>query len=941
MPVQNPHLATPLAEHSNNSDDPDGGAYDDADAEAWIENEGSVRRDAVAPLGLAETQARVRTLLPATRRLNERVAKIGTTPARGSDAYRRKPIAPWAGLRAQFADILSATDHKTFEAALQTAAPDAMNAAEASAFREGVDFDGVATRLVHAVARDNAQGAELKRLRESVAWRRVVVGAARLDFDDEAAEADGYRDQSTAPAELADRFANFAPLLKWIAAEASPSLKAELTARMELYVLSKHAQRDCVDPIDPLRQPTQAALAMRALHASLAEPHGEGNGAPFATPTKAAADSSARAEAMQTITQRFDELFERVHVDRRQDARGEQDWIARADPRPPKGAGAAARSTIGRAGSGEIDAFIRDVDDPGIVRIAIATGDISTGREGNQAFRHWRAVLNAINEGALPGVKQAIAYYHVPGLVYSAPASDGKEVHGRLLANLTEAPTSEGREAINLLPFLSQTARIDRGNAHLAVSALAHIQLCLIGASADRWNDRARDVTQLPKAQQNEAFLRLTTHTMATAIDALAKLDPAQPLLKSSGVNQAVFACLCEGLEGVSRHAMDCPDVMAPIEERKGKLALIRHTLTKDSEIRGRLEDFSQKLYGGFAAWVATARAREQEEQAELTALRALGAVSEAAGRESSPATSPAPRADATAQAPRVLTLQELMERIAIAEEAFDAICKIVEETAGGREILPRVEIDATRKRVYAVLSADGGAPTPEERAMVDELLRPNGGGVQMILAARDNRLLVEACGANDTVTAMALLERGASPFAEHKGVSAFDAAERSGNADLVRALDRAQWAEHIARAENDAIAELERMVQRGQSSGREETSQSQGKGAIAASGDGAEQGVSARDAAHRARLEASKTAPAQGVGGTVSKAKAARKAKLQSLYAAIEMEAAAAAEESTAPSIEPARSREAVAQGERLPAQAPIPDNLELARKRSPRPSA
>jgi hypothetical protein len=939
--MQTPHLAIPLADHSNSSGDPDGGAHDDTDAEAWIANEGFEEGGAGAPLGLAETQARVRPLLPATRQLNGRVAKIGTTPARGSEAYRRKPLAPWAGLRAEFAEILSATDRKTFEEALQTAEPDAMNADEATAFREGVDFDGVATGLVHAVARDNSQGAELKRLRESVAWRRVVVGAARFDFDDEAAEAEGHHDQATGAVEP-DRFANFAPLLRWIAAEASPSLKTELTSRMELYVHSKHAQRDCVDPIDPLRQPTQAALAMRALHAALAEPHAEGDGAPLLTPAKAAADSRARAAAMQTISRRFDELFEKVHVDRRQDARGEQDWIARAEPRSPKGAGASTRSSFGRAGSGEIDAFIRDADNPEIVRIAVATGDITTGREGNQAFRHLQAVLNAIKEGALPGVKQVIAYYHVPGLVYSAPAPDGKEIQGRILANLTEAPTSEGREAINLLPFLSQTARIDRGNEHLDVSALAHIQLCLIGASADRWNARTRDVTQLPKAQQNEAFLRLTTHTMATAIDALAKLDPTQPLLKSSGVNQAVFACLCEGLEGASRHAMDCPDVMAPIEERKGKLALIRHTLTKDSEIRGRLDDFSQKLYGGFAAWVATARAREQEEQAELAAIRALGAAPEPAVRELASPTSIAPRVEASAPGSGVLTLQERIERIAIAEEAFDAICQIVEEAAGGREILPRAEIDATRKRIYAVLSANGGAPLPAERALVDELLRPNGGGVQMILAARDDRLLVQACGASDTVTAMVLLERGASPFAEHKGVSAFDAAERSGNADLVRVIDRAQWAEQVARAENEAIAELERMARRGERLGREEGSHIPSEGALAANGDAAEPGVSARDAAHRARLEASKTAPAQGVGSTVSKAKAARKAKLQSLYAAIEMEAAAAAEESSAPRIEPPRSSEPAAQNDAgFPARVSTPDSLTPSSKRSLRPGA
>lgn len=681
--------------------------------------------------------------------------------------------------------------------------PQVMNAAEARAFREkGVDIAEATDRLGQAVAADPKGGSALKALRESAEWRRVVKGGARNEHDEgeRAASATESRD---------DQFADFAPLLRWISAEASPSLKAELTARMELYVLSGHALRDCVEPVDPAHPQTPAAAAMRALHERWKRaPRDAGE----ASMLEGEADDPARqdrAGSLSIIAERFAEIFHPLRVERIETATGEVDWIARTIPRAQS-----AETMLRRAGSGEVDAVLRDARDPSKLLMAVATADESTFIENNQAFRHYRAITNAIAAGEIEGVREVRALFCLPSLLYGQTAPDGKELRGDFIASRVGALTSVEREALNAMPSISQVARVDRGFDQLGVSLIAQFELCLIGASADGLNQRMHDVRAIADAPaQREAALTVLGETVATALDALVRKDPATPLMKSSGANRPMLGSFCEALEGVSRHAIDCPKAVEALQARHDQFGALCAQLTGDSEMLGRIRDQAHKYdpeEGGFAAYAERQLRREAKERAARDALMAAqrAAIATPAGPTSTQSAvihSEAPsmstaspvievadtarRPDARDSVVRAASANPDIlwaaqrEQIAYRDARYAALCDAIGEAAGERDALSDSEIHHLRGRLEREREAMGEPLTRGDRGAFDRCLTPF--GVAVALGDRRNAQLVQAAAIGDQERVVALLERGADPNATHKGISVIGAARAGGHYDV------------------------------------------------------------------------------------------------------------------------------------------------------------
>lgn len=681
--------------------------------------------------------------------------------------------------------------------------PQAMNAAEARALRDiGVDDAEAASRVMQAVSADPRGGSALKALRESAEWRRIVNGGARNERDE--------NERATSDAQTADdQFADFAPLLRWISSEASPSLKAELTAKMELYVRSGHALRDCVEPVDASHPQTLAAAAMRALHEQWTRKTRMPRGHDEQAAETARRD---RVGALSVMTARFSEIFERYRVERIEEASGEAHSIAHPIPREQGAAFKEGLDTIARrAGSGEIDAAVRDARDPTVLHITVTTADITTRKENNQAARHYDAVLNGIRSGDIEGVQVVKPMFCVLSMLYGQTAPDGKELRGDFIGSLTTPPTAAEREALNVLPFLAMCARVDRGHHALDVASFAQFDVCLIGANADGWNRRMQAVCAIEDGvARREAFLTAASETAGTAIEVMARKDPAKPLVRSSGANLPMLGTLCEALEGITRHAIDCPNAVRAIEARQDVLARVRMQLTRDSEIPGRLGDISAKFEDGFDDWAQRCLRREAKEKALLAAAQPAPAVQTSAVHASSVQASSV-QASATqatpvqagameeAQAaPRERTVAainpELLwaaqrEQIAYRDARFVAITEAIVAAAGDRDSLPADEIRQVRDRIAAQQEAAGVPLTKGDQDVLDRWLTPY--GVAVVLGERNNMQLVQEAALGNQARVIALLERGADPNAHHEGVGAIAAARSKGHYDIADLLGR------------------------------------------------------------------------------------------------------------------------------------------------------
>ncbi|ABO55043.1 hypothetical protein LA345_12865 [Burkholderia vietnamiensis] len=735
--------------------------------------------------------------------------------------------------------------------------PDAMTPAAARAFSEqGARASDAAAKIMQAVSADPHDGLALKELRESAKWRRIVTGGAR-ERDEESERVALLQERESGDA--LDPLGDFAPLLQWLSAEASPSLLAELTARMELYVRSGHALRDCVED-DGLSQ-TPAATAMRALHESWANAPQAAADAGRDIPGLGVAGMVAevqhhdRAGALSVIAARFAELFEPFRVERIEQPSGEADWIARALPRDQGD----PNTMLRRAGSGEVDGVLRDARDPSILHVAVATADESTFIENNQASRHHRAILNAVASGAISGVREVRPVFCAPSLLYKK--ADGRELRGDFLGSIWPPATDQEREAINALPFFSMSARMARGHGTLDVADLSCFDLCLMGADADNLNRQLGHVRSIADgADRRKAFLTLESRTLAAVVDVVARKDPATPLMRSSGVNLPMFGSFCEALEALTRHAVDCPDVMEPLQAREGSLRRMRLQITGDSAIAGRLDDLSAKLEI-YPELAKRQLRREQEESAEREAILAAAgqrrtAAAPARAAQIPQASAPQPKqtaseasaqtlADATtpqrsaseaalieppveaAQPRKAPTATQLRaarrEQIVYRNGRFDATEQTVEELfdqAGERGEPSAERVDAARSKLEASRKAMGETLTLGDRAFLDWAF---GEGLSRILAKSLDRQLVQAAGEGDAMSVGRLLDRGVSPFATHDDVTALDAAEAGRHYEVLDLLHDAALADTLAmrvareraRALSDslAVADLPRVL--------------------------------------------------------------------------------------------------------------------------------
>ena len=429
--------------------------------------------------------------------------------------------------------------------------------------------------LARALARDDMGPDRIAKVRETPEWRRAVKGASAR-----AVEPGSY----------------FAPLLNCISKEAAPALKAELTAKMELYIQSGWAARDCW--IDTTELQTPAARSIRDLCDE------------FRAPSRGAGGSFGKINA------RFNELFLNVSVKRIAGINGEETATATVETNESTPSNHAAK-----AGTGRVDAVIRDARDSAVLHAAVVTTDVSTLIEGDQLYRHHAALAEGMRSGAIPGARSLKLSFYVPSVFYDATPEDGRDIGTPFIGAMKDSLTEEERGRLNLMPYLSVIGRLDRSHPHFRVDALADFNLRIIGASSARWNDTMRRVRSIqdPEVRQG-AFLRAVATEVGGAIDVFGKKVIDGTKLSSANSNDILLSSFCSTLEGATHHAADIPKTLAPIAERIQGLRVFKAQISGDSGTRRRLETEILKYTGagGVEAWANAARTVERDE-ARLT----------------------------------------------------------------------------------------------------------------------------------------------------------------------------------------------------------------------------------------------------------------------------------------------------------------------------------
>lgn len=427
------------------------------------------------------------------------------------------------------------------------------------------DFSG---ELAEALSESPDSARAIAKLRESPEWRRAVKGSSERRID-----AESY----------------FAPLLECIAKEAGPALKAELTAKMELYIESGWAERDILGE----GKRSRATSKIRKLCEDLKAGNGKTEG------------------SLKIIGDRFAEIFMTVQVKKSIGEAGEEDSVGEV---------LVGKSKMGmrQAGAGVIDAVLRDARDPRVVHAAIVTADESTWIENNQIYRHQRALRQAIKDGAIEGASEARISFYVPSLFYDRGAAKGREIGEQFLSALRDRLSDEERQTLNAMPFLSAIGRIDRSHPHYPVEALAGCDLRMIGARAEGWNKKSHAIRQIKDPQRRrEAFLGAVGEEVAKAADIFRKKRLDGSKLKTGNSNRTLLGAYCEAVEGLVHHAADFPEALSPLGERLDDLRVFRAQLSGDSEMKRRMEGvimaFSRE--GGIAAWAKEALASEALEK--------------------------------------------------------------------------------------------------------------------------------------------------------------------------------------------------------------------------------------------------------------------------------------------------------------------------------------
>lgn len=430
-------------------------------------------------------------------------------------------------------------------------------------------------KLSEALAQSTLDTQHFTQLRQTPAWRKLVKGNA-------SPEAQGY----------------FAPLLSFIANEASPALKAEWTARIELYIESGWAQRDCLHE-DP-EALTPSAKALRTLMQQL-------NSGALITNSRALSICSAR----------FEELFVACGVKNVTDQQGEMVPVAHFE-----GTSVRLDATVR---SGGVDVIIPSAADPSHLHVAVVTSDESTVIENTQLLRHYKALHDALSAPNSPYSSMQLAFY-VPCMLYEqeAQAHAGRVLGAPLLASTQTPLNNTQRQALNVLPFIATLGRLDRNHPHLNVSALSQYDLHLIGSQCDAWNRLSASVRALPEAQRHEAFLAQCGATIGTAVDALTNKALDGTLLSTRGSTGKILQALCEALEGVHHHGVHAPQLLDALQPHVEKLAVFATQISSDSSVRRRLNHILDihEYPGGVQAWAQTQRDRDARSAAHVNRLQ-------------------------------------------------------------------------------------------------------------------------------------------------------------------------------------------------------------------------------------------------------------------------------------------------------------------------------
>ncbi len=607
---------------------------------------------------------------------------------------------------------------------------------EAKALMDEIaDLGQFSRDLAMPLASEDAGESRIGALRESPTWRQAVRNGMGRKIDDQSF---------------------FAPLLDCIVKEASPALRAEMTAKMELYILSGHARADCAAPEAGA---SKGAAKMHGLCARLR------------------ADPDSVKDAMKVINGRFNEVFLRAIVEQSIDEEGEVTSVARIEGRRKTGAGKLAEA-------GAIDAVIRDARDPSIVHMAIATADPSNYVEKDQAFRHHKAISDAVRAGVVEGASAVSLSYYLPCLFYDEASETGRELGESFLSSMKDRLTPEERQTLNVLPFLSAIARVDRNHPNFKVEALADFDLRLIGAKSDSWTKAMQGVRSIadPSARR-EAFLAAAAAKVSDAIDVFAKKSADESKLRSGNSNRPLLASLCECLEGLNKHGIDHPVVLRPVAANLDRLRALRANCGMEGDIRGRLASAMDPhaFPGGYGAWASNRLEGELEEQ--RIALRArIGQQMESAAN-------------------KVMVrmfVEEVVSKGALGPKDLDAL---------------RANLNADARMVQGFSEGD--------RKELDALLAMDPSRARDMLRARATEELPKAARGGDIQRLHGLVRHGADICqVDDKGRDAVAIAKTAGHADAAaylevardkQCVERILAKERAERLSSEAIAQARR----------------------------------------------------------------------------------------------------------------------------------
>lgn len=343
----------------------------------------------------------------------------------------------------------------------------------------------------------------------------------------------------------------FAPILRFVSEVGSPSVKAEMTAKAELYIRSGWAARDMAGG-------SGAAERLREV-------------------VTEAAKGGNPAGAVGALQARFSELFSDIRVT----------TVRGASNEPSYRASSGSSDTGGTAGSGRVDAVIHDAEDPSLIHVAMVTADPSTFIEGNQILRHRAAVVASMEAGELGAAKRAHFSFYAPCLFYDS-AELGR-IGSRVSSQIEGGLSPSERAALNLVPFLSVTARFSPDYGGFSVGDMSDIELRLIGAGSGLWNENASRIAT-DGADRDARTVEVCAGVVATALRTLSRIrDDIPRMATDSAAGETLVNSLAEAWAGVTEHGLTRPDSLRPLEEALPEARMLFDRLQRSNGARNRM----------------------------------------------------------------------------------------------------------------------------------------------------------------------------------------------------------------------------------------------------------------------------------------------------------------------------------------------------------------